>query len=162
MIIKYCVACGKEINKNLKPSLFNTRIFCSHDCANKFRSGSKHPMWKGGKSLTGSKYILLRASLLSKEDRDKYGSMITKKNTILEHRLVAAKKIGRPLTQFEIVHHLNGDKTDNRPENLIVLTRKEHNIEHYLKEGLLVCPQCGFNFKDKGMGDHDEEANVSG
>ena len=45
---------------------------------------------------------------------------------ILEHRLVAEQKYGRQLNKNEHVHHINGVKDDNRPENLEVVTASSH------------------------------------
>lgn len=47
------------------------------------------------------------------------------------HRTIAEQKIGRPLRQGEIVHHIDGDKRNNSPENLEVLeNQREHLLIH--------------------------------
>ena len=74
---------------------------------------------------------------------DSYGYVMIKKNShpyaqssgyIKEHRLVMEVELGRYLTADEIVHHINRDKSDNRPENLEVVSMAEHRRIHNIED----------------------------
>jgi hypothetical protein len=57
---------------------------------------------------------------------------------VLEHRLVMEKKIGRYLESHEIVHHIDGDRKNNNPGNLELLTKGTHHLGHKPSIGSLV------------------------
>ncbi|ALF51550.1 HNH endonuclease [Pseudomonas phage PAE1] len=62
-----------------------------------------------------------------------WGYVMEKRNGrwFRQHRLVMEEVLGRPLRRGEIVHHRNEIKTDNRPENLELMTPKKHQAEHH-------------------------------
>jgi hypothetical protein len=59
--------------------------------------------------------------------------MVNKKSCY-EHRFVVEEHLGRKLTTKEHVHHINGDRTDNRLENLEVISASNHGREHLTAE----------------------------
>lgn len=116
-----CPSCKKEIQKIKKDGL--GAKFCSHKCYAKNRA-----MRGAYKSkIISKKYIYI----YKPEHPHAIG---TRKLYVAEHRLIMEDYIGRYLTKNEIVHHKNEITTDNRIENLQLMTNSEHIKLHKLNK----------------------------
>lgn len=79
----------------------------------KLNKGSSSKLFKHG--LNDSGYRVLR------QDGKKYK----------EHRIIAENILKRPLSKNEVVHHVNGIKTDNRVENLWIFPSQKDHAEYH-------------------------------
>lgn len=111
--MKSCVDCGKKLSKWGK-------LYCL-SCSKKGdrnamfgKFGDKHHNYKDGYIHPTLGYKMVQVAGV--------------KN--YEHRLVMEKHLGRKLKPYEVVHHINHDKTDNRVDNLLLTTQPEHMMLH--------------------------------
>lgn len=122
-----CMVCGNEFRT--KPAYIKVGAgkTCSHKCAavrkSQNASGAGHWNWKGGKEISKQGYVKVWIP-----DDHKYACMRAKtKKSVLEHRLVMAEALGRPLKDSEQVHHRDNNKQNNTLENLELRTGAHGN-----------------------------------
>lgn len=113
-----CLTCGNEFPRSPSVVALGQAKHCSTACyaiTQRERTGTSSPLWKGGRSLGVTGYIRL-----NRKDG----------NHVFEHRAIMENHLGRRLRTDEQVHHINGDRADNRVENLVVMPKADHEALH--------------------------------
>lgn len=113
--VRTCTVCGKDFVFKWQGREAHKGLYCSRACSSIGRKGQvpdqlgeKHWNWKGGRVKWPGGYMAIRVN-------GKY---------VLEHRYLMAQHLNRPLLPGETVHHINGQKDDNRIENLELWANK--------------------------------------
>ncbi len=109
-----CQQCNKEFYAPAYRK--ETAKFCSRRCTT-----LAHP--EITEKARNNSPLMFRAGITQPK---KYVVIRVNGKPIREHRHVMQEHLGRKLESYEQVHHINGDPTDNRIENLQVLTNSEH------------------------------------
>lgn len=119
---KVCMKCGNVFTRPYRCSYseWDCKKYCSADCYHESRKGGRSTNWKGGIKVNRG-YIEVYMPEHPNSDISGY---------IKEHRYIMSMFLGRPLLKTEVVHHINGDRSDNRLENLQLTTRKRHTAMH--------------------------------
>lgn len=104
--------------------------------------GDKHSSWKGGRFIASDGYVHIHLGSPRKYRK--------------EHFLVIEESIGRPLTSKEVIHHIDGDKQNNRIDNLVLLENESaHRKLHMslyglsallIKRGLIECDRQSLSY----------------
>lgn len=118
-VLKNCLECGKDKSFYLSDIRKGGGKYCSHKCR------SIHCQRGGGHNR---KTLTMKSKGYILEWAPNHPRHV--KGYVFQHRLVVERLLGRHLTKKELVHHKNGIKSDNRPENLEVMSAREHMSEH--------------------------------
>lgn len=137
-----CDWCGSPINRY--PSQIKARNFCSRSCLGHFANKKENPEGYQFRdfSKNSARFTKMNRALnpnrMTPKTRFKIriARLNTGKNATYEkfmgrhtHRVVAELMLGRPLKQGEVVHHMDGDKRNNLPENLKVFPSQTEHVK---------------------------------
>ena len=133
-----CAVCSSEFLKRVYKN--DKQTTCSRSCGTSverpWMQKENHPNWKGGRYVDGHGYVRQR---------------VEPKVYRMEHIVQMEQKLGRELEPHENIHHINGNRQDNRIENLELWSTKQpkgQRVEDKVKWAREIIALYGHQFKE--------------
>lgn len=124
-----CATCGKEIR--VSPSSVRERNFCTNGCRLAWLKEHVRTETNVKGHSKGHKAPHLTALNIERNPKLALERDAVKRGVYSDHRRIMEQHLGRKLEPWEDVHHINGIHDDNRIENLVVLSHREHLKLHW-------------------------------
>jgi hypothetical protein len=93
-------------------------------------TGDTNPAWKGGVTYFSKKGNYGKYKIKYVRCPDKFSEMARKDGYVMEHRLIVARHLGRPLRQSEVVHHKDHNPENNDPHNLMLFASNSQHKKY--------------------------------
>lgn len=125
-----CAHCGKKLMMHRTQAEKYERHFCNMSCYTEYKHSHEHGGWSDEQRERKRNQMMKKRVCSPENYKKRYGRK--------EHRVAAEQMLCRKLMPGEVVHHINRDKHDNDPSNLMVFKNQKEHVKWHAQHDMEV------------------------